>query len=237
MGSGGPRIPVSTSWGSVLNYTLFGSETSGLKSRQATFNGGSASLDARMFSPYGTLSQTGILGTTTTRDMTALRLETSFALFGSGIAHHLSGRRLDFRRPWLDPPDTFRRRPGAAQFRHAVGSRHRAVAVVLRQRGGAVDARCLPEQFQDLHPGGAAGTVPGQQSSARLRRRSAAGVARCRRPRGRDDAAVLHVPAVAARRPDVFLRGDGISQAPLRDRIQQLRRQGIRLDERAPWAL
>jgi len=79
MGSGGPRIPVSTSWGSVLNYTLFGSEASGLKSRQATFNGGSASLDARMFSPFGTLTQTGILGTTTTRDMTALRLETSFA--------------------------------------------------------------------------------------------------------------------------------------------------------------
>jgi outer membrane usher protein len=79
MGGGSPRIPVSTSWGSVLNYTLFGSEASGLKSRQATFNGGSASLDARMFSPYGTLAQTGILGTTTTRDMTALRLETSFS--------------------------------------------------------------------------------------------------------------------------------------------------------------
>ena len=79
MGSGAPRIPVSTSWGSVLNYTLFGSETSGLSSRQATFSGGSASLDARMFSPYGTLTQTGILGTTTTRDMTMLRLETSFS--------------------------------------------------------------------------------------------------------------------------------------------------------------
>jgi outer membrane usher protein len=79
MGSGAPPVPVSTSWGSVLNYTLFGSETSGLNPRQATFSGASASLDARMFSPYGTLSQTGILGTTTTRDMTVLRLDTSFS--------------------------------------------------------------------------------------------------------------------------------------------------------------
>jgi outer membrane usher protein len=79
MGGNGPRAPVSTTWGSVLNYTFFGSETTGLNPRQATFNGASASLDARMFSPYGTLSQTGILGTTTTRDMTILRLETSFS--------------------------------------------------------------------------------------------------------------------------------------------------------------
>lgn len=79
MGNGGPRIPISAAWGSVLNYTLYGSETSGLASRQATFNGGSATFDARMFSPYGTLSQSGIAGTTTTRDMTMLRLETSFA--------------------------------------------------------------------------------------------------------------------------------------------------------------
>jgi outer membrane usher protein len=74
-----PSMPISTSWGSVLNYTLFGSETSGLDTRKAAFSGGSASLEARAFTPYGALSQTGILGTTTTRDMTMLRLETSFA--------------------------------------------------------------------------------------------------------------------------------------------------------------
>jgi outer membrane usher protein len=79
IGSGGPTTPVSAAWGSVLNYTLFGSETSGLASRRMTFSGGSASFDARAFSPYGTLSQTGILGTTTTRDMTMLRLETAFS--------------------------------------------------------------------------------------------------------------------------------------------------------------
>jgi outer membrane usher protein len=72
------RLPVRTGWGSTLNYSLFGSGTSGLSNREAAFNGGSASLDARAFSPYGTFSQTGILGTTTTRDLTALRLDTAF---------------------------------------------------------------------------------------------------------------------------------------------------------------
>ncbi|MGZ5864786.1 MAG: fimbria/pilus outer membrane usher protein [Xanthobacteraceae bacterium] len=71
-------IPVQSGWGTVLNYTLFGSETSGSDKRIMTFNGASATLDARAFSPYGTLSQTGILGTTTTRDMTALRLDTTY---------------------------------------------------------------------------------------------------------------------------------------------------------------
>ena len=73
-----PQIPLTTSWGSLLNYTLFGSETYGLNPRKMTFNGGSASLDARMFSPYGTFTQTGILGSTTTRQMTALRLDSAF---------------------------------------------------------------------------------------------------------------------------------------------------------------
>jgi outer membrane usher protein len=78
LGGSGPTGPIRTSWGSVLNYTLFGSETSG-PGRPMTFSGGSAALDGRIFSPYGTLSQSGILGTTTTRDLTALRLDTTFA--------------------------------------------------------------------------------------------------------------------------------------------------------------
>lgn len=77
-GNGTPLAPIASSWGSVLNYTLFGSETTGDR-RGLTFNGGSASLDGRLFSPYGTLSQSGILGTTTTRDLTALRLDSTYA--------------------------------------------------------------------------------------------------------------------------------------------------------------
>jgi outer membrane usher protein len=62
------------------DHNLNGSNTDrgGRTPNRASFSGGSASLEARMFSPYGSLSQTGIVGTTTTRDMTVLRLESSF---------------------------------------------------------------------------------------------------------------------------------------------------------------
>jgi outer membrane usher protein len=101
MGGNGPRGPVSTAWGSVLNYTFFGSETTGLNARQAVFNGASASVDARMFSPYGTLSQTGILGTTTTRDMTMLRLETAFAYsHPESLVTYRAGDSISGALPW-----------------------------------------------------------------------------------------------------------------------------------------
>jgi outer membrane usher protein len=99
-----PHVPVTTGWGSVLNYTLFGSETSGLSSRQTTFNGGSASLDARMFSPYGTLSQTGIIGTTTTRDMTVLRLESAFSYSDpESLITYRAGDSITGALPWTRP--------------------------------------------------------------------------------------------------------------------------------------
>src|SRR5262245_1257775 len=60
-------------FGAVMNYTLFGGVT---KSFGPGFTGGNASLDARVFGPYGTLTQSGIVGTTTLRDMDVLRLET-----------------------------------------------------------------------------------------------------------------------------------------------------------------
>jgi outer membrane usher protein len=78
IGEAASALPARADWGSVLNYTLFGSGTSGPEKHMA-FSGASASLDARIFGPYGTLSQTAILGTTTARDLTALRLDTTFA--------------------------------------------------------------------------------------------------------------------------------------------------------------
>ena len=80
---------VSLFWSSTLgslisekitntNNTTQPSTTYGITS-DSKFSGASASLEARAFTPYGVLTQTGILGTTTTRDMTALRLETTFS--------------------------------------------------------------------------------------------------------------------------------------------------------------
>ncbi len=64
--------------GAAVNYTLFGSATKALGPGFTGFSGGNASLDARVFGPLGTLTQTGIVGSTTLRDFQALRLDTTW---------------------------------------------------------------------------------------------------------------------------------------------------------------
>ncbi|HMF29361.1 MAG TPA: hypothetical protein VKE42_11350, partial [Candidatus Cybelea sp.] len=61
-------------FGAVMNYTLFGGVTKSFGPGFTGFSGANASLDARVFGPYGTLTQSGIVGTTTLRDMDVLRL-------------------------------------------------------------------------------------------------------------------------------------------------------------------
>src|ERR1019366_9655608 len=67
--------PVRSDFGSVLNYTLFASSIKPLNNGAFAFSGANATLDARAFGPYGTLSQSAIVGTTTTQDVSALRLD------------------------------------------------------------------------------------------------------------------------------------------------------------------
>ena len=70
--------PTPSDYGSVLNYTLFAVNSYGFDKSKFAFNGASAFLDARVFSPYGVLSQSAILGTTTMREVDALRLDTTY---------------------------------------------------------------------------------------------------------------------------------------------------------------
>ena len=64
--------------GAVMNYTLFGGVTKSFGPGFTGFSGANASLDARVFGPYGTFTQTGIVGSTTLRDMDVLRLDTKW---------------------------------------------------------------------------------------------------------------------------------------------------------------
>ena len=75
------RYASEASKGMVINYTAFAEASHDIKARRTTINGGSVSLDGRAYSKYGTLNQSGIIGTTTFTDATALRLDTvlSFA--------------------------------------------------------------------------------------------------------------------------------------------------------------
>ena len=85
-GSAAPKddVAVRADYGGVLNYTLFtagsGRWEPRFSPRSFAFNGSSATFDARAFTPFGTLSQSGILRTTSFDNrFDALRLDTTFA--------------------------------------------------------------------------------------------------------------------------------------------------------------
>lgn len=73
-----PMIASSAGYGGLLNYTLYGSGATEDETQGWLFNGASAQLDARLYSPFGYLTQSGILGTTTDEAVTALRLDTTY---------------------------------------------------------------------------------------------------------------------------------------------------------------
>ncbi|TMJ22586.1 MAG: hypothetical protein E6G96_19600 [Alphaproteobacteria bacterium] len=66
-------------YGGVLNYTLYSAGAGQWTPRSVAFNGSSASLDARAFTPFGTLSQSGILRSSFDNRFNALRLDTTLA--------------------------------------------------------------------------------------------------------------------------------------------------------------
>ena len=80
-GSAPPKgeIAVRTDYGGVLNYTLYSAGTAQWTPQSLAFNGSSASLDARAFTPFGTLTQSGILRSSFDNRFDALRLDTTFA--------------------------------------------------------------------------------------------------------------------------------------------------------------
>jgi outer membrane usher protein len=101
--AGGPAaaLPVRSGYGSVLNYTLFAGSSTAFANPNLAFNGASASLDARFFSPFGTLSQTGILRSTTERDADALRLDTTFTYSDpSSLVTYRAGDAISGGLPW-----------------------------------------------------------------------------------------------------------------------------------------
>ena len=85
-GANAPVAQATASWGGLFNYVMYASSY-GTNLQQWTVQPGAASLsiDARAFSPYGVLTQTGIVGNTLTydlfsyRNVAGLRLDTTYA--------------------------------------------------------------------------------------------------------------------------------------------------------------
>jgi outer membrane usher protein len=74
-----PPELAKTDYGAVLNYNLFASGASNADTRAVAFSGASATLDGRVFTPYGTLSQSALISSSLDERFAALRLNTTFA--------------------------------------------------------------------------------------------------------------------------------------------------------------
>ncbi len=79
--AGGERefIAAQSGTGLVVNYTGYGAANYDIPNGIDSFDGASLSIDARGFSKLGTIRQTGIIGTTTFSEFTALRLDTTLS--------------------------------------------------------------------------------------------------------------------------------------------------------------
>lgn len=67
-----------TDTGFVLNYLAFATSITQQNKALPSFNAASAQLDARLFSPWGTIAQTGIVGRTVNAATQAIRLDTTY---------------------------------------------------------------------------------------------------------------------------------------------------------------
>jgi outer membrane usher protein len=70
--------PVPSDFGGLVNYALFAGTTKSFDTGVTSFSGANASLDSRVFGPFGTFSQSAIVGSTTSRSLDFLRLESAY---------------------------------------------------------------------------------------------------------------------------------------------------------------
>lgn len=119
--------------GLVINYSAYASANYDLPNDLGAFNGSSISLDARAFSPYGTLSQSAIVGSTTFSDFTALRLDTTWSYSDQGrmLSYNL-GDIVSGGLAWTRPV-----RMGGAQIRRNFDLRPDLVTMPLPQIEGS----------------------------------------------------------------------------------------------------
>ena len=129
----GEALPVTSGFGSVLNYGLFASQSLALDKGDLAFSGASATLDGRMFSPIGTFSQTGIIGVTTTKDFDALRLDTTFKHSDpASLLTFTAGDTISGGLPWTRPI-----RIGGVQVARNFGLRPDLVTIPLPSFSGS----------------------------------------------------------------------------------------------------
>jgi len=95
---------VRNDYGAVMNYWLFASSANRLTLDRLAFSGANASLDMRVFSPFGTLSQTGIVGSTVIKHFDVLRLDTTWSYSDpDNVATYRVGDTISGGLAWTRP--------------------------------------------------------------------------------------------------------------------------------------
>ncbi len=127
------QIAVRTDYGGVLNYTLFTSAGGHWAPKSFVFSGHSASLDARAFSPFGTLSQSAILRNSFNNRFDALRLDTTFAYSDrETMTTYRAGDEINGALAWTRPI-----RIGGLQAQRNFGLRPDLVTLPLPSAAGS----------------------------------------------------------------------------------------------------
>lgn len=120
-------------FGGVVNYTLYSSTMTRLRDPRLTYQGASANFDARAFSPYGTFSQSAILGSTLSRRAQALRLDSEFSYSDPDtLMTYRVGDAISSGLAWTRPI-----RLGGAQVQRNFGLRPDLVTLPLPMASGS----------------------------------------------------------------------------------------------------
>jgi outer membrane usher protein len=134
-GTPGPKgaIALRSDYGGVLNYTLFSAGSGQWAPGSVLFSGSSATLDARIFSPFGTLSQSAILRTAFNNRFDALRLDTAFSYSDrETLTTYRAGDTINGGLAWTRPI-----RIGGVQAQRSFGLRPDLVTLPLPSASGS----------------------------------------------------------------------------------------------------
>ena len=128
----GEIVTAQSGTGLVLNYTAYAAANYEVPASTAAMDGASLSLDARAFSRFGTLRQSGILGTTTFANFTALRLDTTWSYSDqASMRTYRLGDIISGGLGWTRPV-----RMGGAQVQRNFGLRPDLITIPLPNVGG-----------------------------------------------------------------------------------------------------
>ncbi|MGJ0508163.1 MAG: fimbria/pilus outer membrane usher protein [Methylocystis sp.] len=105
-----PAPPTTQAWGALLNYVMFASSSTSISRLIPNFSTVNASLDMRMFSPMGQLTQTGIVGNQSNYDLFrfkstgGLRLDTTYSYVDeNGLVAYRAGDVITGGFEWTRP--------------------------------------------------------------------------------------------------------------------------------------